>query len=104
MTYGFVQEVPIDADFYGRIIEGLGSEPPEGLVVHVAVELPQGGLRYLDVWESEAHWDRFAEERLHPVVHGLLSEVFGPELPPEPERAPLRVVDVWKGRSTDPRP
>ena len=95
MTYGFTQDVPIDAGFYARIVEALGEEPPPGLIVHLAVERPEGGLRYYDVWESEADWDRFGEERLHPVVHGLLGEMFGGDLPEEPTRVPLPVVHVW---------
>ncbi len=97
MPYAFSQDVPIDAAFYARIKNGLGEAPPKGLISHVAVERPDGGLRYIDVWESEEDWDRFAEERLHLVVHPLLAEIFGDELPPEPERTPLRIVDVWLG-------
>ncbi len=96
MTYAFTQDVPIDAAFYARIVEGLGSEPPAGMIVHLALERPEGGLRYIDVWESEADWDRFAEGRLHPVVHGLLAEIFGDQLPPEPERVLLPLVQVWQ--------
>ena len=95
MTYAFTQDVPIDAAFYKRILDGLGDEPPAGLIVHIAVERPEGGLRYIDVWESEADWDRFGEERLHPVVHGLLSEAFGGRIPPEPSRDPLPVIHAW---------
>ena len=62
--------------------------------------MPEGGLRYIDVWESEADWDRFAEERLHPVVHPILAEVFGDDLPPEPERVEVAVVDVWLSASS----
>lgn len=93
--YGFMQDVPIDAATYGRIKDGLGPEVPKGLIAHSAIELPEGGLRYIDIWESESDWDRFAEERLHPVVHSLLKEVFGDALPPEPERKPLVIVDHW---------
>ena len=97
MPYAFTQDVPIDAGVYQRIIDGLGDEPPKGLIVHVAVERPEGGLRYIDVWESEQDWDRFAEERLHPVVHPLLASRFGGgDVPPEPERVPLPVVHVWQ--------
>ncbi len=96
MTYAFSQDVPIDAAFYKRITDGLGDTPPKGLISHIAVEHPEGGLRYIDLWESEEDWDRFAEERLHPVVHGLLSEIFGDQLPPEPERTLLSVVHVWQ--------
>jgi hypothetical protein len=95
MTYAFTQDVPIDADFYQRIVAGLGDEAPKGLIVHLAVQRPEGGLRYIDVWETERDADRFAEERLHPVVHPLLSEIFGEELPPEPERTPLPVIHAW---------
>jgi hypothetical protein len=95
VTYAFTQDVPIDSSFYQRIADGLGEEPPKGLISHLAVERPEGGLRYVDVWESEADWDRFAEDRLHPVVHGLLSEIFGDQLPNEPERTPLSVVHLW---------
>jgi hypothetical protein len=96
VTYAFTQDVLIDADFYKRITDGLGDTPPQGLIVHIAVERPEGGLRYLDVWESEQDWDRFADERLHPVVHPLLAEIFGNDLPPEPERQPMPVIHVWR--------
>jgi hypothetical protein len=93
--YAFTQDVPIDRAFYERITDGLGPDAPPGLIVHLAIERPEGGLRYIDVWESQADCDRFTESRLHPVVHALLAEVFGDELPPEPERAPVSVVHAW---------
>ena len=96
MTYSFTQDVPIDASTYQRIVDGLGPVPPEGLITHLAIELPSGGLRYVDVWETEGDCDRFTEDRLHPVVHGLLREVFGDDLPPEPERTPASVIHVWQ--------
>jgi hypothetical protein len=95
MTYAFTQDLPIDLAFYRRITDGLGRDAPAGLILHLAVELPEGGLRYIDVWESREDCDRFGEERLHPVVHALLSEVFGDQVPDEPERTELAVVDVW---------
>ena len=63
MTYAFMQDVPIDAAFYRRITDGLGDEPPKGLIVHLTVERPEGGLRYFDVWESEQDCERFTDER-----------------------------------------
>jgi hypothetical protein len=96
VPYAFTQDVPIDAAAYKRITDGLGEEPPKGLIAHVAIERPEGGLRYVDVWETEDDWDRFREERLHPVVHPMLREVFGDELPPEPEIMPISVIHVWR--------
>lgn len=98
MPYAFIQDVPIDAAFYARIKQGLGTEPPKGMISHLAIERPEGGLRYIDVWESEEDFERFTDERLHPVVHPLLAEIFGDQLPPEPERASMAVVDLWLGR------
>jgi hypothetical protein len=95
MTYAFTQDVPIDAGLYNQIIDGLGDDAPKGLIVHLAVERPEGGLRYIDVWDTEKDWDDFAEERLHPVVHPLLNSRYG-ETPPEPDRLPLPVLHVWQ--------
>jgi hypothetical protein len=95
MTYAFTQDVPIDAATYGRIIESLGPDLPQGLVSHVALTRPEGGLRYVDVWESEADFERFAEERLHPAVHPELAAVFGDDLPDEPERHRVEAIHVW---------
>jgi len=97
MPYAFTQDVPIDASFYQQIVEGLGDEKPPGLIVHLALERPEGGLRYIDVWESEQDWNRFVDERLHPVIHGLLHDVFGDDMPPEPGQTPLVVIHAWTG-------
>ena len=93
--YAFIQYVPIDSTFYKRIADGIGTELPRGLIIHLATERPEGGLQYVDVWESQEDWERFVEERLHPVVHTLLSEVFGDALPPEPDRTVLGNVHQW---------
>ncbi|MFL5713893.1 MAG: hypothetical protein ACJ769_04430 [Chloroflexota bacterium] len=91
--YGFTYDVPIDPDTYAQIRRGLGGEPPTGLVAHV-VYRTDGGLRYVDVWESRADWERFVEERLHPVVDRVLTERLGFR-PPEPPMSELDVVDAW---------
>lgn len=96
MTYAFVQDVPIDSATYTKIKDGLGNDLPPGLLVHVAHIRPEGGLRYIDVWESEEACDKFGEERLHPVVHPMLAAVFGENLPDEPTRTPIEVIDVWQ--------
>ncbi len=96
MTYAFTQDVPIDAGFYRQVIERLGDEPPKGLIVHVVVERPEGGLRYIDVWDSEEDCNRFTAERLHPAVGPVLHDVFGDNMPDEPERTPLTALHVWQ--------
>jgi hypothetical protein len=91
MVYAFTQDVPIDAAFYGRITDALGDAPMDGLLMHLAVRNPEGGLRYIDVWETEEQCDRAFEERVHPAVDAA----FGGARPPvEPRRNVLEVVDV----------
>jgi|ERR1022692_1470956 hypothetical protein len=93
MTYAFTYEVPITAEIYTRIKDGIGPVPPPGMIAHLAYRT-ETGLRYLDIWQTEADWNAFQHDRLHPVVHPLLQEMLG-FVPPEPPRTALDLVDVW---------
>ena len=91
MVYAFTQDVPIDAVMYGRITDELGDEPMDGLLLHLCVRRPDGGLRYIDVWESEELCARAFEERVHPAV----DVAFGGRRPPaEPTVTRLDVIDA----------
>lgn len=52
--------------------------PPEGLIVHAAGQREGGGMRIVDVWESEDAYNRFREQRLGPVVREVIGEQAGP--------------------------
>lgn len=95
MVYAFQMDVPINVEVYAKIREALGNDPPSGLISHVVLEREGGRLRYIEVWESEEDWERFSDERLHPVVDRIFHEVGmgGPRI--EPDRSPLTVHDVW---------
>jgi hypothetical protein len=93
MTYAFTYDVPIGAETYARIRTGLGPEHPGGLIAHLALRI-DGGLRYIDVWQSKDDFEAFAENRLHPVVRPILQEMLG-FVPPEPVRTVLDVIDAW---------
>jgi hypothetical protein len=67
-------DVPITAEIYARIKDGLGPEQPPGLIAHLAWRT-EGGLRYVDVWRSKDDCEAFAENRLHPVVHPILQDM-----------------------------
>lgn len=94
MVHAYMQDVGIDTDTYGRITEALGDEPMDGLIVHLVVRKPGGGLRYIDVWETEEQCARAFEERVHPAVDAA----FGGRRPPEPVVTGLDVVEV-RGRA-----
>lgn len=98
MTYAWVQDVPITAEVYDRIkaqiLEKTGGNPPQGLVLHLVQQLPDG-LRYVDVWESQEICDQFTEEMLHPIVRSVLEASGRPMPQTEPPRNPIDVYDVW---------
>ena len=99
MSYAFTYDVPINAETYARIKEGLGPQRPDGLIAHLAWRTDTG-LRYVDVWQSKDDYEAFAEQRLHPVVHPLLQEMLG-FVPPEPALTVLDVIDAWTERHPD---
>ena len=91
MVYAYTQDVPIGTDLYQRILNEIGPEPLAGSLVHLCVRLAEGGLRYIDIWESEAACTRAFDERIHPAV----DRAFGGTRPPgEPEVHRLDVIDL----------
>ncbi len=95
MVYAWTQDVPIDAEFYGRVTNALGDAPMDGLLMHLCVTNPDGGLRYIDVWESREQCDRAFEERVHPAVDAAFEAAVGSPRPEvEPRRHHLDVVEV----------
>jgi hypothetical protein len=90
--YAFTQDLPISTDVYARIMEGVGTEPAAGCLLHAVVRL-EGGLRYIDIWESREACDLFLEERVHPVLQAAFGAA-GATMPPEPARDEIEIVDL----------
>jgi hypothetical protein len=63
----------VTTDLYDQAREGVGweEETPDGAIFHVAW-IADDGFHVLDVWDSEAAFNTFAEARLMPVVKGKL--------------------------------
>jgi hypothetical protein len=94
--YAYRQNVPIDRSTYAMIAKRLGPEPFNGLIAHVVIERPEGGLQYLDIWESEDHCARAFDERIHPAVYATFEEIgFRPS--GEPSREIIDVIEVRGG-------
>ncbi len=95
MPYAFSQDMPTGKDMYTGLSDRIGDEAPKGLIVHLAFETPTG-MRVVDVWESEAEFDRFREERLRPAMDqelqkaGITRESLQP--PPEEELKPVEIL------------
>jgi hypothetical protein len=96
MSFAFVQDVPANETMYAQIKELLPDAAPAGLVVHLAVKR-EGGLRYIDVWETEAHWDAFRNDHVEPAVEKVLAGYGIPHTHDDVVFDSLDVVDVWLG-------
>ena len=68
MVYAYLQDVPIGPELYEKIIDEIGPKPPAGSLLHLCVWRPDGGLRYIDAWESEQACTGALDERMHPAV------------------------------------
>jgi heme-degrading monooxygenase HmoA len=72
-----IQDTPTEAgmEMYDEVNRraGVVENPPEGLIVHTASRTDEGML-IVDVWESQEAFDRFAEERLNPVIRELMGD------------------------------
>jgi hypothetical protein len=89
MVYAFTQDVPIGEGLYRRIIDGIGPQPLAGQLLHLCVRRPEGGLRYIDVWESGQACAKAFDDRIHPAVDAALG---GNRHAGEPEVAHLDVL------------
>lgn len=84
MAIALVQEFPIVGDDrtttnYDSFQERLGTESAPGLIVHTAgFDEHAGVFRIFAVWESEADWNRFRDERLMPLVQQAVASGSNP--------------------------
>ena len=86
MAWGFIGELPISRDEYDRLNAEI-AEDPQGLILHTAAE-HGGGMRIIDVWESEGAYRRFEEQTLFPAMGRAGLE------PPQGEPPPLDTFEV----------
>ena len=67
MPYTHISHVPgHTVGDYQAVVDVLGAEPPAGRLAHIVGEAA-GALHIVDVWDSQAHGDHFAAERLMPA-------------------------------------
>jgi hypothetical protein len=71
---------------YERVGEVLSlGAPPPGLIYHAAGEQPDGRWQAVSIWESEADYVTFLEERVLPAVRQALGEEMAAAPPPPSE-------------------
>jgi hypothetical protein len=96
--YAQIHDAPATPDMHHRVLELLGDGPFPGLVTHVALQRPEGGLRFVDVWESREAFEAFRDAHLSPAVNQMLAEHGIPadqgDGPQGPDHAPTDVYGV----------
>ena len=63
-----IQEFEATVEEYDQVNEKLGGSPPQGAIVHAAVDLGGGRMKAVDIWESADNYQRFVQERLIPAI------------------------------------
>jgi hypothetical protein len=82
MPYALVHDIPASWHDYEHAAAAAIDPAPAGLILHLAGPTEEG-LRIIEIWASEAEWERFQAERLAPVIAAL----DGPGRPPTRFRA-----------------
>jgi hypothetical protein len=76
-------------ELYNQVAERLDAGGPvDGLIVHTAVD-NDGRPKFIDVWESNEHAERFGQERIGPAVAEVAPDVAGP---PDPDQ--VEIIEV----------
>ncbi len=76
---------------------GVRDDPPDGLIAHVLTETSDG-VHVVDIWESQADFQKFNDERLLPTMQKVLSERGVSMDGPLPEPTFDEAYDVVRGR------
>ena len=98
MTVLMTLDLPVSREDLEALSAAAGSveNPPEGLIVHTATETA-AGVRVVDIWESQAQFEKFRDDRLMASLQKVAAER-GLEVSGPPEPTFEEAFDVVKGR------
>ncbi len=90
MAVRITMEFEATADQYDEVNGKIGEDPPDGLIVHSAVD-KGGTMKIVDIWESAEKFGAFGEGTLGPAVAEVMGEGGSP---PTPEIEELHNYEV----------
>lgn len=99
MTVLMQMDLPLtreDVEAVGADVES-AKNPPDGLLVHVMTETANG-VHIVDVWESQAQFEKFRDDRLMPSMMKVMTKRGIPMDGPPPEPTFDEAFDVVRGR------
>jgi hypothetical protein len=68
MAIVVIQDFEATTEEYDQVNEKLGDEVPKGGIVHTGIDLGNGKMRAVDVWESREDWESFVQNKLIPAI------------------------------------
>lgn len=98
MTILLEQHLPVPRQMIEAVSAKMDvrTNPPPGLLIHVATEEP-GGIHIVDVWNSREDYEAFAESRLAPTI-AEVAAANGMELPADaPQPTMVDAFDLVLG-------
>jgi hypothetical protein len=80
MAVVVIQEFVATVEQYDQVTEKVdgANNPPDGLIAHAGVDAGGGKVAVYDIWETAEAFEKFAEERLGPIVGEVLGEDAAP--------------------------
>lgn len=99
MTVLMQMDLPLkreDVEAVAADVESV-KNPPDGLLVHVMTETANG-VHIVDVWESQAQFEKFRDDRLMPSMMKVMTKRGIPMDGPPPEPTFDEAFDVVRGR------
>jgi hypothetical protein len=91
MAIVVIQEIEAPVEQYDQVSEKLGDTPPDGLIVHAGIDLGDGKMKAVDIWESAEKYQGWMQNELIPAI----AEV-NPDAPQAPEPEIHEVHDLVK--------
>jgi hypothetical protein len=66
MAIVVIQEIDAPVEQYDQVSEKLGDTPPDGLIVHAGIDLGDGKMKAVDIWESAERYQAWVQNELIP--------------------------------------
>jgi hypothetical protein len=87
-----IQEFEATTEEYDQVNEKLGEATSQGGILHAAIDLGNGRMKAVDVWESAEDFQNFVQNQLIPAI----AEV-NPDAPQAQEPEISEIYDLQQG-------
>jgi hypothetical protein len=68
MAIVVIQEIDAPVEQYDQVSEKLGDTPRDGLIVHAGIDLGDGKMKAVDIWESAEKYQAWVQNELIPAI------------------------------------